>query len=89
MLLDEPLGALDPVTLSELQREFRQLQRRLQKTIVFVTHDVREALFIGDQIGLLEKGRLVRICTPAEFMSGGDADLAPYRRSVELPAALA
>jgi osmoprotectant transport system ATP-binding protein len=68
LLMDEPFGALDPVTRSELQREFSSLSRRLAKTIVFVTHDVREALLLGSRIALLEAGRLVALSTPQEFL---------------------
>src|SRR5213080_836690 len=54
LLMDEPFGALDPITRAELQREFLDLQRRLQKTVVFVTHDLREALLLGTRIALME-----------------------------------
>ncbi len=68
LLMDEPFGALDPVTRAELQREFRALAARLGKTIVFVTHDVREALLLGTRIALLAEGRLVAIHPPQEFL---------------------
>ncbi|HKM67354.1 MAG TPA: ATP-binding cassette domain-containing protein [Candidatus Acidoferrum sp.] len=68
LLMDEPFGALDPVTRAELQREFGALARRLQKTIVFVTHDVREALLLASRIILLEKGRVVGDAAPEEFL---------------------
>ena len=68
LLMDEPFGALDPVTRSELQREFRALARRLAKTIVFVTHDIREALLLGSRVALLETGRLIALATPQEFL---------------------
>ena len=67
LLLDEPFGALDPITRVELQREFRALEGRLGKAIVFVTHDVREGLLLGTRMGLLEAGRLIFLGTPAEF----------------------
>jgi osmoprotectant transport system ATP-binding protein len=67
LLLDEPFGALDPITRVEMQREFGALERRLGKAMVLVTHDVREALLLGTRIGLLEGGRLVYLGTPAEF----------------------
>src|SRR6266436_5627651 len=67
LLMDEPFGALDPVTRAELQREFSALARRLDKTIVFVTHDLREALLLASRIILLEKGRIVASATPQEF----------------------
>ena len=58
LLMDEPFGALDPITRAEIQVEFKKLQQKLGKTIVFVTHDVGEALLLGDRIGLMEEGRL-------------------------------
>jgi osmoprotectant transport system ATP-binding protein len=67
LLMDEPFGALDPVTRAELQREFSALVRRLGKTIVFVTHDLREALLLASRIILLEGGRIVADATPQEF----------------------
>ncbi|HXJ05810.1 MAG TPA: ATP-binding cassette domain-containing protein [Candidatus Acidoferrum sp.] len=68
LLMDEPFGALDPVTRTELQREFSALARRLNKTIVFVTHDVREAILLASRIALLEAGRLVALAPPQEFL---------------------
>jgi osmoprotectant transport system ATP-binding protein len=68
LLMDEPFGALDPITRAELQREFHALAARLRKTIVFVTHDVREALLLASRIALLERGRLVGVYTPEEFL---------------------
>ena len=67
LLMDEPFGALDPVTRAELQREFSALAKRLRKTIVFVTHDLREALLLASRIVLLEKGRILADATPQEF----------------------
>src|ERR1700739_345343 len=68
LLMDEPFGALDPVTRAELQREFQALARRLAKTIVFVTHDLREALLLASRIVLLEAGRIVASATPQDFI---------------------
>lgn len=78
LLMDEPFGAVDPLTRAELQREFRQLQQRLRKTVVFVTHDVSEALLLGDRIALMDSGRLHGIYTPHEFAAAGDATVKPY-----------
>src|SRR6266851_7855994 len=61
LLLDEPFGALDPITRAELQREFRALQARLRKTAIFVTHDMREAALVGDRIAVVAGGRLAAI----------------------------
>jgi osmoprotectant transport system ATP-binding protein len=67
LLLDEPFGALDPVTRLELQRQFSELQRNLKKTAIFVTHDVREALRLGTRIVLLAQGKADTVATPPEF----------------------
>lgn len=73
LLFDEPFGALDPVTRLELQDQFLELRRQLQKTSIFVTHDVREALRLGTRIALLDRGRLEILATPPEFLkSRGD-----------------
>lgn len=68
LLFDEPFGALDPVTRLELQDQFLALRRQLQKTSIFVTHDVREALRLGTRIALLDRGRLEVLATPQEFV---------------------
>lgn len=78
LLMDEPFGALDPITRAELQREFAALQKRLQKTVVFVTHDLREALLLGTRIALIEEGRLVAAVTPDEFVKSSDPLVAAY-----------
>jgi osmoprotectant transport system ATP-binding protein len=67
LLLDEPFGALDPITRAELQREFKGLEGRLGKAMVFVTHDVREGFLLGTRIGLMQAGRLVFLGTAEEF----------------------
>jgi len=67
LLMDEPFGALDPITRVELQREFKRLEERLGKAVVFVTHDVREGLLLGTRIGLMQEGNLVFLGTPQEF----------------------
>jgi osmoprotectant transport system ATP-binding protein len=67
LLMDEPFGALDPITRAEMQREFRALEQHLAKTIVFVTHDVREALLLGTRIALLTEGRLTAVHPAADF----------------------
>jgi osmoprotectant transport system ATP-binding protein len=68
LLMDEPFGALDPVTRAEMQREFADISRRLGKTIVFVTHDLREARRLATRIVLLESGRIVASAKPDEFL---------------------
>ncbi len=67
LLFDEPFGALDPITRSEIQREFQAIQAQLRKTIVFVTHDIREAFLLGSRIGLMKDGRLLAIERSADF----------------------
>ena len=67
LLMDEPFGALDPITRAELQREFLALQKRLGNTVVFVTHDLREALLLGTRIALMEAGQLVVPSRPMNF----------------------
>jgi osmoprotectant transport system ATP-binding protein len=64
LLMDEPFGALDPVTRGELHREFLQIQARLQKTAVLVTHDMREACALARRIAVLDEGRIVALDTP-------------------------
>ncbi len=78
LLMDEPFGALDPLTRDELQREFLALQSRLKKSVVFVTHDLREALLLGDRIALIDAGQLVTILTPDEFMDSTETLVAAY-----------
>jgi osmoprotectant transport system ATP-binding protein len=79
LLMDEPFGALDPITRCELQSEFRRLQEKLGKTVVFVTHDLSEALFLGSRIGLFEEGQLAGVYTPDEFLSCDDPGAVAYR----------
>jgi osmoprotectant transport system ATP-binding protein len=81
LLMDEPFGALDPLTRDELQREFFLLQQRLHKTVVFVTHDLREALRLGSRIALMEAGRLVTVLTPQEFLRSTDPWASAYVRA--------
>lgn len=78
LLMDEPFGALDPITRAELQHEFIELKKKLGKTVVFVTHDVAEALMLGDRIALMDAGSLKGIFTPAEFLHSKDESVQPY-----------
>lgn len=78
LLMDEPFGALDPMSRTQLQQEFRRLQQRLHKTVVFVTHDVAEALMLGDRIALMESGKLQQILTPSEFLASSDESVRAY-----------
>jgi osmoprotectant transport system ATP-binding protein len=78
LLMDEPFGALDALSRDQLQREFLSLQRRLHKTVVFVTHDLREALRLGSRIALMDAGRLVTVLPPEEFVRSNDPLAAAY-----------
>ena len=78
LILDEPFGALDPITRSEMQKEFRALQQRLRKAVIFVTHDLREALLLADRIALMEEGRLVVNLTAEEFTRSQDPLVRAY-----------
>jgi osmoprotectant transport system ATP-binding protein len=69
LLMDEPFGALDPITRLELQQQFKYLQQQLGKTVIFVTHDIQEAFFLASRIGLMYEGNLVELGTKREFLS--------------------
>ncbi|MGI6686477.1 MAG: betaine/proline/choline family ABC transporter ATP-binding protein [Bacillota bacterium] len=68
MLMDEPFGALDPITRTKLQDEFLRVQEQIKKTIVFVTHDIDEAIKMGDKIAVMQEGNLVQFGTPDEIL---------------------
>jgi osmoprotectant transport system ATP-binding protein len=78
LILDEAFGALDPITRSEMQKEFRVLQQRMQKAVIFVTHDLREALLLADRIALMEDGRLIVDLPVAEFTHSQDPLVRAY-----------
>jgi osmoprotectant transport system ATP-binding protein len=78
LLMDEPFGALDPLTRTDLQREFLSLQQKLGKTVLFVTHDLREAMLLGSRIALLEEGRLVSLSSREEFLVSPDPLVKKY-----------
>ncbi len=69
LLMDEPFGAIDPINRARVQDEFLKIQRQLKKTVVFVTHDIDEAIKMGDRIALLRDGRLVQQAPPAEMLA--------------------
>jgi len=83
LLMDEPFGALDPLTRSEIQEEFKELQGNLKKTILFVTHDLQEALYLGDRIGLMKDGRLTVIGTPDELLSSADPEVKAFLKPLQ------
>jgi osmoprotectant transport system ATP-binding protein len=78
LLMDEPFGALDPLTRAEVRGEFQALQKRLKKTTVIVTHDIGEALLLGVRIALLEGGELKGVYTPQEFLHSKEPVAALY-----------
>ena len=80
LLMDEPFGALDPLTRAELQKEFLALQRSLGKTVVMVTHDLHEALVLGSRIALFDSGKLVGVFTSHEFAHSEDPLVREYTR---------
>jgi osmoprotectant transport system ATP-binding protein len=82
LLMDEPFGALDPVTRAELQHEFSNLARRLGKTIVFVTHDLREALLLASRIVLLQAGHIVASGAPQEFLQIDHPEVKAFAASL-------
>jgi osmoprotectant transport system ATP-binding protein len=88
LLMDEPFGALDPITRAELQMEFKKLQEKLGKTVVFVTHDVSEALLLGTRVALVEQGKVRGIYGARDFLNANDESVKAYvdvfRRGQEL-----
>lgn len=84
LLLDEPFGALDPLTRAGLQKEFADLIQRLGKTVIFVTHDVREALMLATRIGLMRAGELLLLETPDEFLRSTNDYARAYVETLQL-----
>ncbi|MGI8989157.1 MAG: ATP-binding cassette domain-containing protein [Bryobacteraceae bacterium] len=78
LLLDEPFGALDPVTRLDIQRQFLKLRDSLRKTAIFVTHDVREALMLGTRIALLRDGRLEALEDPHAFLQSRNPEARAF-----------
>lgn len=83
MLMDEPFGALDPITRLEIQREFRRLQEQLGKTVIYVTHDIQEAFTLASRIGLMHGGKLVVLGTPAEFLQSEDPEARAFLQCLQ------
>ena len=67
--MDEPFGALDPITRSSLQEDMKTLQKKLKKTIIFVTHDMDEALYLADRIVFMDEGKIVQMAEPDEMLA--------------------
>jgi osmoprotectant transport system ATP-binding protein len=74
ILMDEPFGALDPITRAQLQDEFIRLRRRLRKTILFVTHDIDEAVRLGDRVAVMRDGKIAQLAPPAELLRSPAGD---------------
>jgi osmoprotectant transport system ATP-binding protein len=85
LLMDEPFGALDPITRRQLQEEFRRIQARLRKTVLLVTHDMAEALALADRVGVLEGGRLIWSGPPRDIEACGDPRVRRFVETVSLP----
>ena len=83
LLFDEPFGALDPITRSELQEQFLAMRRDFAKTSLFVTHDIREAVRLGTRIALLANGKLEVIAPPDEFRRAGTAEARAFLKVLE------
>ena len=83
LLLDEPFGALDPLTRASLQKEFGELAKGLGKTAILVTHDVREALLLGDRIALMHAGEIVLLETPKGFLASDNAKAKAYLETLK------
>jgi osmoprotectant transport system ATP-binding protein len=81
LLMDEPFGALDPLTRAEMQDMLRDLLARLRKTVLLVTHDLDEALYLADRITLLHEGRLIAHLAPDEFMRSTQPEVLAYIRA--------
>ena len=82
ILMDEPFGALDPLTRAELQNEFADLAKHLHKTIVFVTHDVREAFRLAARIGLFQDGRLIELREPDDFLQSRHPEAIAFNQTL-------
>jgi len=83
LLLDEPFGAVDPVTRHDLQELLLMLTRQLKKTALFVTHDVREALKLASRIALMHEGQLVMVSTPADFIRSDHFEARAFLASLD------
>ncbi|HWN10988.1 MAG TPA: ATP-binding cassette domain-containing protein [Pyrinomonadaceae bacterium] len=86
LLLDEPFGALDPLTRASLQTQFAAITKQLNKTAILVTHDVREALMLGSRIGLMHEGKLLLLETPEDFLKSKESRALAYLETLKLPA---
>jgi osmoprotectant transport system ATP-binding protein len=85
LLMDEPFGALDPITRRQLQQEFRRIQARVAKCVILVTHDMAEALALADRIGVLDEGRLIWCGTSRAIIESDDPRVRALVESVVPP----
>ncbi|MDA1370777.1 MAG: ATP-binding cassette domain-containing protein [Proteobacteria bacterium] len=83
MLMDEPFGALDPITRAELQEEFKRIQKNLDLTVIMVTHDMTEALLMADRIAVMKDGEVLQIGTPSELLNNPTHEYV--KKLVEMP----
>jgi osmoprotectant transport system ATP-binding protein len=83
LLMDEPFGALDPLTRASLQKEFAELKSSLAKTVIFVTHDVREALLLASRIALMAAGKILLVETPEGFRESSNDYARAYLETIE------
>lgn len=83
VLMDEPFGALDPITRSELQEEFKRIQDELDLTVIMVTHDMTEALLMADRVAVMKEGEVLQIGTPSELLNQPQHEYV--REIVEMP----
>jgi osmoprotectant transport system ATP-binding protein len=84
LLMDEPFGALDPITRAELQQELKRLLMALNKTMVIVTHDIPEACLLGTSVGLVQNGQLVERLPPAQFLQSPHPEVQAVIRSLTM-----
>jgi osmoprotectant transport system ATP-binding protein len=87
--MDEPFGALDPLTRAEMQDMLRGLLQRLKKTVLLVTHDLDEAIYLASRIVLIEKGKVVADLPSGEFLSSRNREVQAYARAVHRGAGVA
>src|SRR5262249_30588817 len=83
LLLDEPFGALDPITHAEIQQKFRAVQRKLNKTAIFVTHDMREAFLLAKRSGLMHNGALIALVQPEDFLKLDHPEAQAFARTLQ------
>jgi osmoprotectant transport system ATP-binding protein len=81
LMMDEPFGALDPLTRAEMQDMLREIMSRMRKTVLLVTHDLNEALYLGHRIVLVSEGRLVASLSPEEFLQSREPEVEAYVRA--------